>query len=35
MADQPWKTDRWFSSPWNYLPEVTDDFRLAGGAPGT
>lgn len=19
---QPWKTDRWFVSPWNYLPEV-------------
>ena len=28
MADQPWKTDRWFSSPWNYLPEVTADFQL-------
>ena len=25
---QPWKTDRWFSSPWNYLPEVTEGFRL-------
>jgi len=21
---QPWKTDRWFSSPWNYLPEVRE-----------
>ncbi|BCV23238.1 LeuA family protein [Gelria sp. Kuro-4] len=20
---EPWKTDRWFVSPWNYLPEVT------------
>lgn len=20
---QPWKTDKWFTSPWNYLPEVT------------
>ncbi|HZL92679.1 MAG TPA: hypothetical protein VFB99_03505, partial [Vicinamibacterales bacterium] len=19
---EPWKTDRWFSSPWSYLPEV-------------
>jgi isopropylmalate/homocitrate/citramalate synthase len=28
MTDQPWKTDRWFSSPWNYLPEVTDAFQL-------
>lgn len=23
---EPWKSDRWFSSPWNYLPEVTADF---------
>jgi isopropylmalate/homocitrate/citramalate synthase len=28
MADQPWKTDNWFSSPWNYLPEVTTGFQL-------
>lgn len=28
MADQPWKTDRWFSSPWNYLPEVTEGFNI-------
>jgi isopropylmalate/homocitrate/citramalate synthase len=28
MTDQPWKTDRWFSSPWNYLPEVTEAFQL-------
>lgn len=28
MADQPWKTDQWFSSPWNYLPEVTQTFDL-------
>jgi isopropylmalate/homocitrate/citramalate synthase len=20
---EPWKTDKWFVSPWNYLPEVT------------
>ena len=20
---EPWKTDKWFTSPWNYLPEVT------------
>jgi hypothetical protein len=19
---EPWKTDKWFSSPWSYLPEV-------------
>ncbi|MDH5615529.1 MAG: pyruvate carboxyltransferase [Acidimicrobiia bacterium] len=28
MSDQPWKTDQWFSSPWNYLPEVTEGFSL-------
>ncbi len=26
---QPWKTDHWFVSPWNYLSEVTKDFRPA------
>ncbi len=25
---EPWKSDRWFSSPWNYLPEVTADFNF-------
>jgi len=28
MASEPWKTDQWFSSPWNYLPEVTDEFEF-------
>lgn len=23
---EPWKTDKWFISPWNYLPEVTKDY---------
>jgi isopropylmalate/homocitrate/citramalate synthase len=23
----PWKTDNWFVSPWNYLPEVIRDFK--------
>jgi len=23
---QPWKTDNWFVSPWNYLEEITKDF---------
>lgn len=27
-GSEPWKTDQWFSSPWNYLPEVTEGFRL-------
>jgi len=24
--NEPWKTENWFVSPWNYLPEVTRDF---------
>ena len=24
---QPWKTDNWFVSPWNFLEEVTKDFQ--------
>ena len=24
---EPWKTDNWFVSPWNYLPEVTKGFQ--------
>ena len=28
MASEPWKTDMWFSSPWNYLPEVTEGFQI-------
>src|SRR5260370_6711993 len=26
---QPWKTDRWFTSPWNFLPEVRKNFAFA------
>ena len=29
MANQPWKTNDWFVSEWNYAPEVTKDFRFA------
>ena len=25
---QPWKTEKWFVSPWNYEPEVTSKFRF-------
>src|SRR5919108_925302 len=25
---QPWKTDKWFISPWNYLPEVTESYAF-------
>jgi isopropylmalate/homocitrate/citramalate synthase len=28
MSDSAWKTARWMSSPWNYLPEVVNDFAL-------
>lgn len=24
---EPWKADNWFVSPWNYLPEVTENFQ--------
>jgi isopropylmalate/homocitrate/citramalate synthase len=26
MAQQPWKTDHYFVSPWNYRPEATAEF---------
>src|SRR5918911_4680768 len=25
---EPWKTDKWFISPWSYLPEVTQNYRF-------
>lgn len=25
---EPWKTDKWFISPWNYLPEVTKNYSF-------
>ncbi|MHB0885777.1 MAG: LeuA family protein [Bacillota bacterium] len=28
MAKTPWKTDRWFVSPFNYEPEVTQGFNF-------
>lgn len=28
MPAEPWKTDSWFSSPWNYLPEVVEGFEI-------
>lgn len=24
----PWKTDKWFTSPWNFLPEVTGGYTF-------
>lgn len=29
MSDTPWKTDQWYSSPWNYEAEVTRNFEFA------
>ena len=29
MANQPWKTDNWFVSQWNFEPEVRKDFKFA------
>jgi isopropylmalate/homocitrate/citramalate synthase len=29
MANQPWKTNDWFVSEWNYAPEVRKDFKFA------
>ena len=26
-TSQPWKTDNWFVSPWNFLKEVTEGFQ--------
>lgn len=28
MTEEPWKTDRWFTSPWNFLPEVREQLTL-------
>ena len=28
-AKQPWKTDDWFVSPWNFADEVRKDFKFA------
>src|SRR5512145_2780650 len=25
---EPWKTDKWFSSPWSYLPEVQQQYTF-------
>ena len=31
MTGEPWHTDRWFTSPWNFLPEVRDRLDLPSG----
>ena len=27
-TNEPWHTDRWFTSPWNFLPEIRDGLNL-------
>jgi len=29
MSNTPWKTDKWFVSPWNFNPAVNGDFKFA------
>jgi isopropylmalate/homocitrate/citramalate synthase len=29
MSKQPWKSDKWFVSPWNFADEVRESFRFA------
>lgn len=29
MASEPWKSNDWFVSEWNYAPDVTKDFKFA------
>jgi len=28
VSNEPWRSDLWFSSPWNFLPEITAEFSL-------
>ena len=28
MSQQPWKTDKWFTSLWDYMPEVTKNYAF-------
>ena len=28
MTNTPWKTEDWFTSPWNFAPEVTKDWKF-------
>src|SRR5580692_10185422 len=29
MSNTPWKTDKWFVSPWNFNPAVNSEFKFA------
>ena len=28
MLNEPWHTEKWFVSPWDFLPEVKDQFQF-------
>ena len=28
MSKTPWKTENWHTSPWNFAPEVTADWKF-------
>jgi isopropylmalate/homocitrate/citramalate synthase len=30
VTEEPWKSARWFSSPWNFLPEIRGGLSLPG-----
>jgi len=30
VTTTPWRTDKWFTSPWNHVPEVRDQLNFAG-----
>jgi isopropylmalate/homocitrate/citramalate synthase len=31
MSEEPWKSEMWFTSPWNFLPEIRDALTLPAG----
>ncbi len=31
MSEEPWKSEMWFTSPWNFLPEIRDALTLPTG----
>jgi isopropylmalate/homocitrate/citramalate synthase len=30
MSEGPWHTDQWFTSPWNFMPEIRETLQLPG-----
>src|SRR6266511_462720 len=28
MTERPWHTEQWFTSPWNFLPEIREELDL-------